>query len=225
MVKLRLEDLRRELQNKLQNNNDVKRGDIHWVNLGDPIGSIQGGLRPCVIIQNNKGNYYSPTVIIIPISSEVAKCGKLPTHVLLLKRQVPCLPSDSYTIAEQVKTINKFELGDYIGTITDEKLMNKIDKSLRVSMGITSPELLSRQEINTILNQKLNTIKYLDSFIISWKSKGRDLTLIDDVLADRQLKWNDLSLYCQRYNLDLSRVYTIEDSLLKEITNLNRMVV
>lgn len=111
---------------------DIKRGDIFYADLNPVIGSEQGGYRPVVIIQNNIGNMYSPTVIVIPITSSGTK-SNLPTHQKLVKTRF--LLDDSMTLAEQIRTIDKCRLKGYIGSL-DVKQMIKIDNTLKTSIGL-----------------------------------------------------------------------------------------
>lgn len=112
----------------------MNRGDIYIANL-DPIeGSEQGGNRPVLIIQNDKGNQYSPTTIIAIITTRQTK-AKLPTHVWLPDN---CgLPKLSMVELEQIRTIDKSRLGDYIGKI-DLYTRIRVDEALKISLGISS---------------------------------------------------------------------------------------
>lgn len=109
----------------------IKRGDIYHANLNPVMGSEQGGFRPVLIIQNNRGNQYSSTVIVASITSRPKH--KMPTHVAL--REIQGLEKDSVVLLEQIRTIDKGRLDGYIGTL-DEQQMLRIDKALRVSIGI-----------------------------------------------------------------------------------------
>lgn len=109
----------------------IKRGDIVYVNFDPIIGSEQGGPRPAVVIQNDIGNRHAPTVIIAPITSKTKK-SNLPTHVKLTSK---CLERNSVALLEQIKTIDKTRIEDYIGTLADEE-MKMIDKALRISLGM-----------------------------------------------------------------------------------------
>ena len=112
----------------------IKRGDMFYADLSPVIGSEQGGIRPVVIIQNDLGNKYSPTVIAAAITSQTSKT-KLPTHI-----DVDCktcgLKSDSVILAEQIRTIDKSRLKEKIGHIEDEKVINQINNALGVSFGL-----------------------------------------------------------------------------------------
>lgn len=111
----------------------VKRGDIFYADLSPVVGSEQGGIRPVLIVQNDMGNRYSPTVICAAITSQINK-AKLPTHI-----EIDCdnctLVKDSVVLLEQVRTIDKKRLREKIGRL-NEDLMKKVDKSLLVSMGL-----------------------------------------------------------------------------------------
>lgn len=108
----------------------IKRGQIYYADLSPAIGSEQGGLRPVLIIQNNRGNAHAPTVIIAPITSVLSK-HPLPTHVFL-----PCtLLRKSVVLCEQIRTIDKSRLKGHIATINGE-LMQEVDKAIKISLGV-----------------------------------------------------------------------------------------
>ena len=112
----------------------IKRGDMFYADLSPVVGSEQGGIRPVVIIQNDVGNKYSPTVITVAITSQLGKT-KLPTHIAIDSKNVG-LKIDSVILAEQVRTIDKSRLKEKIGHIEDKKMMEKIDNALEVSIGL-----------------------------------------------------------------------------------------
>ena len=111
----------------------MKRGDIFYADLRPVVGSEQGGIRPVLIIQNDVGNRYSPTVICAAITSQINK-AKLPTHI-----EIDCckysLVKDSVVLLEQIRTIDKKRLREKIGHL-DGDLMRKINKALLVSIGL-----------------------------------------------------------------------------------------
>lgn len=111
----------------------VKRGDIFYADLSPVVGSEQGGIRPVLIVQNDVGNKYSPTVIIAAVTSQINK-AKLPTHIELPGDEYG-LSKDSVILAEQVRTIDKRRLKERIGHI-DDALMTQIDTALKISFGI-----------------------------------------------------------------------------------------
>lgn len=111
----------------------VKRGDIFYADLSPVVGSEQGGIRPVIIIQNDVGNKYSPTVIVGAITSQINK-AKLPTHVEISSEEYG-LNKDSVVLLEQVRTLDKRRLKEKIGHMTDSD-MDKVNKALITSMGL-----------------------------------------------------------------------------------------
>lgn len=109
----------------------IKRGDMVYLNTEPIVGSEQGGPRPAVVIQNDMGNKYSPTVIIAPVTTK-AKKYNMPTHVCLTSK---CLQRESMVLLEQIKTVDKSRIESYIGTVSEEE-MKMIDKALRISLGM-----------------------------------------------------------------------------------------
>ena len=114
---------------------EVKRGDIFFADLSPVVGSEQGGVRPVLIIQNNIGNKFSPTVIIAAITSKFSKT-KMPTHIGLVAKEVG-LEKDSVVLLEQLRTIDKQRLKDKV-THIDEKLMQRVNNALKISVGLAS---------------------------------------------------------------------------------------
>lgn len=111
----------------------VKRGEIFYADLSPVIGSEQGGIRPVIIIQNDIGNRYSPTVIIAAITSQINK-AKLPIHVEISSEEYG-LNRDSVVLLEQIRTLDKRRLKEKIGHMT-EKDMKKVDKALAISLSL-----------------------------------------------------------------------------------------
>lgn len=111
----------------------VKRGDIYYANLSPVVGSEQGGHRPVLVIQNDVGNKYSPTVIVAAITSQISK-AKLPTHVEVNAKQFN-LDKDSVILLEQMRTIDKRRLREKI-THLSEEIMSKVDEAVRISLGL-----------------------------------------------------------------------------------------
>lgn len=110
----------------------IKRGDIYYAELHPVIGSEQGGTHPVLIISNNTGNRYSPTVIIAAITSRQTK-SKLPTHYDL--NGVSGLPADSIVLLEQIRTIDKKRLKERLARL-DNLNMEAIAKPLLISIGV-----------------------------------------------------------------------------------------
>ena len=112
----------------------VKRGDMFYADLSPVVGSEQGGIRPVLIIQNDTGNKYSPTVIAAAITSQMGKT-KLPTHIEIGSQDCG-LKSDSIVLTEQIRTIDKSRLKEKIGHIDDEVIMKQINNAIGVSFGL-----------------------------------------------------------------------------------------
>jgi len=111
----------------------IKRGDIFYADLSPVIGSEQGGVRPVLIVQNDIGNKYSPTVIAAAITSQINK-AKLPTHIEISAQEYG-LAKDSVILLEQIRTIDKKRLREKIGRLDDE-LMEKVNEALSISFGL-----------------------------------------------------------------------------------------
>jgi mRNA interferase MazF len=111
----------------------IKRGEIYFAQLNPVIGSEQGGIRPVLVVQNDVGNQYSPTTIILAITSQINK-AKLPTHVELDAKSYG-LERDSVILAEQIRTIDKSRLKQRIAALSHET-MAKVDQALIISMGL-----------------------------------------------------------------------------------------
>ncbi len=111
----------------------VKRGDIYYADLSPVVGSEQGGVRPVLIIQNDVGNKYSPTVIAAAITSRMGKT-KLPTHIDVYAERAG-LARDSVVLLEQVRTLDKRRLKEKMGHL-DEQIMTEIDNAIAVSLGL-----------------------------------------------------------------------------------------
>ena len=112
----------------------IKRGDMFYADLSPVVGSEQGGIRPVLIIQNDTGNKYSPTVIAAAITSQTGK-NKLPTHIEIGSTENG-LKSDSVVLAEQIRTIDKSRLKEKIGHIDDRLVMNKVNNAIGISFGL-----------------------------------------------------------------------------------------
>jgi mRNA interferase MazF len=110
----------------------VKRGELYYADLSPVVGSEQGGVRPVLVVQNDIGNRYSPTVIAAAITSQMTK-AKLPTHIELSGTDCG-LPKDSVVLLEQIRTLDKRRLREKIGTLP-EVLMNKVNEGLLISLG------------------------------------------------------------------------------------------
>lgn len=186
----------------------VKRGDIYYADLGIGEGSEQGGVRPVLVIQNDLGNKFSPTVIVAAITSKMTKT-KIPTHVEINAVKYG-LPENSVVLLEQVRTIDKRRLQKKVGSL-DKKIMDSINRSSGISIG-----LIDSRFNECYIQQKIYEIKDLDSFITKYKNKGNtDLTI--EKLEKISLM-GDIINYCKNFNVD-SRIY------LEEINFTNKVAI
>ncbi len=112
---------------------NIRRGDVFYADLSPVVGSEQGGVRPVIVIQNDIGNRYSPTVIVAAITSQIDK-AKLPTHVELAAG-VSGLERDSVILGEQLRTIDRRRLREKV-THLEEDIMAKVNEALVVSIGL-----------------------------------------------------------------------------------------
>ncbi|WP_017754815.1 type II toxin-antitoxin system PemK/MazF family toxin [Calidifontibacillus oryziterrae] len=112
---------------------NVKRGDVYFADLSPVVGSEQGGVRPVLVIQNDIGNRFSPTVIVAAITAQIQK-AKLPTHVEIDAKKYG-FERDSVILLEQIRTIDKQRLTDKI-THLDDTMMSKVDDALQISIGL-----------------------------------------------------------------------------------------
>ena len=113
----------------------IRRGDLFYADLNPVVGSEQGGIRPVLVIQNDVGNHFSPTVVAAAITSRKAK-NSLPTHILL--ENVPGLAPTSLLLLEQLRTIDRKRLRGYTGRLSKEKML-EVDAALAISIGIGYP--------------------------------------------------------------------------------------
>ena len=112
---------------------NIRRGDIYYADLSPVVGSEQGGVRPVLIVQNDVGNRFSPTVIAAAITSQTDK-AKLPTHIQL-QSNGNGLSKDSIVLLEQIRTLDKRRLKEHMGRL-DEQSMSRVDTALQISFGL-----------------------------------------------------------------------------------------
>jgi mRNA interferase MazF len=123
----------------------IKRGDIYYADLSPVVGSEQGGIRPVLIVQNDVGNKFSPTVIAAAITSQTEK-SKLPTHISL--SSIDCgLQKDSIVLLEQIRTIDKARLKECMGRL-DDMIMDRVDRAISISFGLGVVSPARMQEAN-----------------------------------------------------------------------------
>lgn len=111
----------------------IKRGDIFYADLDPVVGSEQGGTRPIIVIQNNRGNHYSPTVIVAAITGQKTKT-MIPTHCCL-PQEISGLAAPSTVLLEQIRSIDKSRLREYVGRVEKEDMLD-IDRCLLVSLDL-----------------------------------------------------------------------------------------
>ncbi len=109
----------------------IKRGELYYADLSPVVGSEQGGIRPVLVVQNDVGNKYSPTVIAAAVTSKINK-AKLPTHIELPSSYG--LVKDSVILLEQIRTLDKRRLKERIGELNDDT-MSKVDRAILISLG------------------------------------------------------------------------------------------
>ena len=125
----------------------MKRGDIYYADLRPVIGSEQGGVRPVLIVQNDMGNKYSPTVICAAITSQINK-AKLPTHIEISADRYN-LVKDSVILLEQIRTLDKKRLKEKMGHL-DDKVMSEVNEAITISFGLTARTYRDTEEIPEI---------------------------------------------------------------------------
>ncbi|MBQ4098386.1 MAG: type II toxin-antitoxin system PemK/MazF family toxin [Clostridia bacterium] len=115
----------------------IKRGELYYADLSPVVGSEQGGVRPILIVQNDTGNKYSPTIIAAAITSQINK-AKLPTHIELNANQFGLI-KDSVILLEQIRTLDKRRLKERIGELSPVT-MQRVNTALMISLGFTVPD-------------------------------------------------------------------------------------
>ena len=121
----------------MNENWNYRRGDIYLADLNPYVGSEQGGTRPVLLLQNDAGNYFCPTLIIAPITSRVWKKTEQPTNCRI--ENVKCLSDTSMVLLEQIKTIDKRRVKKYMGRL-DKEQMRRVDDCIEISLGLQIPE-------------------------------------------------------------------------------------
>ena len=122
----------------MKENWNYHRGDIYLVDLGTNIGSEQGECRPVLLVQNDIGNHFGPTLIVAPVSSRYWKKSKQPTHTLI--EGIQNLSSPSVVLTEQRLTIDKVRVMKYLGKVPEDQMQN-VNKAVMVSLGLKQPDI------------------------------------------------------------------------------------
>lgn len=202
---------------KISYNKRIEKGGIYWVVLPNTGGSVQHGLRPVIITQNNKGNQFSPNVTVVPITSKNKKW--MPTHVDLSSEFIVALPKDSIALCESPITISKELLGDYIDCVGLDTL-EKIDDALMIQLDLGDTQKVKRikdgaKEYLDKINYYKNVIKDFGSFL--------DENIVDQTRIRIKLEQKRLEEYCMRYRLNI-RDY-IEEENVRSYTHIDRKVI
>lgn len=190
--------------NKINNNTNkrcISWGDIYYAEL-DGQGSEQSGFRPVIIIQNNVGNRFSPTVLIATITSKLGKAN-IPTHVTI---EGYGLKSKSVIEAEQIKTIDKNRLKSYVGRIDDYITINRIIKAIGISTAqdLDPLDRIKDEDIREIIEDKLDKIRSYERIL----SDGENSDFINHCLYSKQLELDELQDFCKENGLNYKNYYT-----------------
>ena len=193
-------------------NSIIIRGDILYANMGEGIGSEQGGIRPVICIQNNVGNKFSPTIIVAPLTSQQNKT-KLPTHVEINEEGDTGLGKQSIVLLEQIKTLDKRRLLQKIGNCS-QKTINNIDKALMISLGIEINKSNVIDNINIYNNNRVEkfdinrannigtSINKLENFINEHYNE-----VLIDIEDSIKMHLYELQNYCNKYQVDYRFYY------------------
>lgn len=192
--------------------NNIKRGDILYCDIGQGVGSEQSGIRPCVVIQNDLGNKFSPTIIIAAITSKINKTV-LPTHIRINEDgNIIGLSSESIILCEQIRTLSKERIKGYIGRLRVEDL-KKLNKSLDISIGSANSQEKKIKDVSTELKIKERII--LESL------KRASVECINYLLEDYKKTLILLKRVCSRENLQMYSYYIPNEQIKNLLFNDN----
>ena len=178
------------------NNEAYMRGDIFFANL-EGSGSIQKGIRPVIIIQNDIGNKYSSTVIVATVTSQMKKCNQ-PTHVVIEKDNLNNLRCDSVIQLEQIRTVNKSSLIKKLGKIKELDL-KKLNEALAISVALKTEEKKYQ-----IINRKIIEIRDIE---VSLALYSKNIELRNRLLNERNIAIKDAEYFCKEHDLDFNDYY------------------
>lgn len=182
--------------------NVVKRGDIVLCDLGFGEGSEQSGIRPCVVIQNDKGNRYSTTLIVAAITSSSAK-AKMPTHIEIDEK---CgLDKASVILCEQIRTIDKNRVKKFIGSVNRE-VREKIDKALMVSV-----EVFKNGEL--AVKEQAVKVKCIEDTLLNIYNICNDKDTIEKIIFTYKLEYQLLESMCEKYRLYMKYYYNKSEQI------------
>jgi mRNA interferase MazF len=197
----------RELNNLIYNVEGYKRGMVAWVDL-DGSNSVQRGIRPALIIQNDIGNKHSPTLIVAPLTTR--KKRDMPTHLIMLKEKYKFLKSDSIVLLEQIVTVGKEKVGDYIGRL-DTKDIVKLNTAISISLGLIEPQR-NIIDIDTlkIIKSKVSAIKICDIMLSKCRDKEKNIDFVNDITQEKQDHIANLQRICLLNGLNMENYYEIK---------------
>lgn len=182
--------------------NIVKRGDIVLCDLGFGEGSEQSGIRPCVVIQNDKGNRYSTTLIVAAITSSSSK-AKIPTHIEIDEK---CgLDKASVILCEQIRTIDKNRVKKFIGSVNRE-VREKIDKALMISI-----EMFKNGELS--IKEQAIRVKSIEETLISVYDICKDKDTIEKIMFTYNFEYQLLENLCDKYKLYMKYYYNKSEKI------------
>ncbi|HID0768123.1 TPA: type II toxin-antitoxin system PemK/MazF family toxin [Clostridium botulinum] len=190
----------------------IRRGDIFDVDLGKPKGTNQGGIRPCIVVANNKCNESSTSIHIVPITSKLNK-RKLPTHIFIKRDLMNGLDEDSLILAEQTSLISTtLQILEYRGKASDE-IMEKIDEKIKLQFAVEDKPAKRFNERRVL--SRANSLKELEIYIDKQKEKPADLL---NILKSQVIDFRD---YCDEYNIDCSKYYVSKFNIINKYLQRN----
>ena len=191
----------------------IKRGDIYLYNFGtENKGSLQSKRRAVVVVSNAKNNRFSSVILICPITSSQTK-KKLPTHLKVDYKNAGLL-KESIVLCEQIHAIEKCKLEKFIGSLTvDDK--RKLNKALEVSIEVGNAEEELREF--TLAREKEKQISDLDNIIKLWLDRRKDISLIYDIIEERNARINELKEYCISNGLPFENFYNENEYKIKKV--------
>ena len=180
----------------------VRRGQIYWVDFVGGVGSTQNGIRPAVIVSNNVGNKYSPVIIVSPLTTKLSK-KPLPTHIKIDDYKRAGLNKESQILAEQIITVSKEQVGEYIGSL-EQGTMDKLNRALSISLELVN----KRESIEVETAKKIaSDISKIDEFVKMWLDYNSDITPIQVQMSERERKIKTLVKYATDKGLDYRNYY------------------
>ena len=191
----------------------IKRGDIYLYNFGTKNrGSLQSKRRAVVVVSNAKNNRFSSVVLVCPITSSQTK-KNLPTHLKVDYKNAGLL-KESIVLCEQIHSIEKCKLEKFIGSHTvDDKM--KLNKALEVSIEVGNAEEELREF--TLAREKEKQNSNLDNIIKLWLDRRKDISLIYDIIEERNARINELKEYCISNGLSFENFYNENEYKIKKV--------